>query len=401
MARETRAGVYLGDRRVGTLTFESEVTRFTYTDTEPGHPVLGQAFEDDPGRVRVARMDVPRWFSNLLPEPDTPLRRLVADQFGVKAVRSFPLLLALGEDLPGAVVVRPDDDTDGDDPPPSGPEPGVESIGRLAFSLAGVQLKFSVVRDGRRFTLPMSGTGGGWIVKLPDRAFRDVPANEHAMMRWAAAAGVDVPEVELRTGADLAGVPESLVGPDETVFAIRRFDRAPRGRVHVEDFAQIREVAPWRKYDNTSYDAIGRVVAALTGSAGLAEYVRRLVVCITIGNADAHLKNWSLIYPDGRTPALAPAYDLVSVTVYERFSADQLAFGLAGERAFDKLERDHFRRLAEAVGTDEDHVADVVDTTVQTLLDTWPAISREHPVPGFLRTYMDDRLRRLPLLRGQ
>jgi serine/threonine-protein kinase HipA len=392
---ETTAGVFLADRRVGTLTFASEVTRFEYTDTEPNHPVLGQAFEDSPARLRVARMDVPAWFSNLLPEQDTPLRRLVADQFGVKAVRSFPLLLALGDDLPGAVVVRPDD---GDRPMLTGPEPGVERVGRLAFSLAGVQLKFSMAREGRRFTLPMSGTGGGWIVKLPDRAFRDVPANEHAMMRWAAAAGLDVPEVELRTGRDLAGVPESLVGPEEQVFAIRRFDRTDTGRVHIEDFAQIREVSPRTKYDNTSYDAIGRVVAALTGSDGVAEYIRRLVVAIVIGNADAHLKNWSLIYPDGRTPALAPAYDLVAVTVYEPFSTDRLAFRLAGERDFDKIGRDHFRRLADSVGADADDVVGVVDRTIDALRATWPGIVENHPVPGFLRTYMDDRLLRLPLL---
>lgn len=172
----------------------------------------------------------------------------MADQFGVHAVRTFPLLVALGEDLPGAVVVRLDDASV---TALLGPEPGIERVGRLAFSLAGVRLKFSVVRDGRRFTLPMSGSGGGWIVKLPDRAFRDVPANEHAMMRWAAAAGVDVPEVELRNGSDLDGVPNSLVGPEEQVFAIRRFDRAAGGRVHVEDFAQIREVAPGKKYENT------------------------------------------------------------------------------------------------------------------------------------------------------
>jgi serine/threonine-protein kinase HipA len=398
MARRTTAGVFLDDRRVGTLSFESEVTRFEYTDVSPDHPVLGQAFEDDPARVRVSRMDVPPWFSNLLPEQDTPLRRLIADQFGVKSVRSFPLLVALGEDLPGAVVVRLDGDVH-TSASESEPEPGAERIGRLAFSLAGVQLKFSMARDGRRFTLPMSGTGGDWIVKLPDRAFREVPANEHAMMRWAGAAGVDVPDVELRTGGELVGVPDSLVGPDEPVFAIRRFDRSPAGRVHIEDFAQIREVSPRKKYDNTTYDAIGRVVMALTGPAGLAEYVRRLVVCIAIGNGDAHLKNWSIIYPDGRSPALAPAYDLVSVTVYERFSTDQLAFRLAGERAFDKLDRDHFRRLADNVEADPDEVVRIVDQTVVALRDSWPSVVADHPVPDFLRNYLDDRQRRLRLLQ--
>lgn len=390
------AGVYLGDRRVGTLSFESEVTRFEYTDTVSRHPVLGQAFEDDPAKVRLARMDVPAWFSNLLPEPDTPLRKLIADQFDLRSVRSFPLLLALGEDLPGAVVVRPDEAVDVHT---AEAVPRHDHVGRLAFSLAGVQLKFSMARTGRRFTLPMSGTGGGWIVKLPDRAFREVPANEHAMMRWAKSAGVDVPDVELRSGRDLVGVPESLVGADEQVFAVRRFDRSPSGRVHIEDFAQVREVSPRKKYDNTSYDAIGRVIAELTGGAGLAEYVRRLVVCIVIGDADAHLKNWSLMYPDGQTPVLAPAYDLVSVTVYEPFSTDHLAFRLAGERAFEKLERDHFRRFSEVVERDPDEIVDIVDRTVDALQSAWPDVVAEHPVPDFLRSYLDERLQTLPFLR--
>ena len=103
--------------------------------------------------------------------------------------------------------------------------------------------------------------------------------------------------------------------------------------------------------------------------------------------------------PDGVTLALAPAYDLLSVTVYERFSADHMAFRLAGERSFDKLGRDHFRRMADTVGADPDLIVQVVDRTVDALRATWPSVVAEHPVPGFLRTYLDERLRTLPLLR--
>ena len=221
MHRETTAGVFLGERRVGTLTFADEITRFDYTDVEPGHPVLGQSFEDEPGRRRVTRIDVPAWFANLLPEAESPLRQMVATQYGLSAVRSFPLLLALGGDLSGAVEIRPDFDISSlVDPPGGWPHDSRSDRPRLAFSLAGVQLKFSMLREGRRFTLPMSGVGGQWIVKLPDRTFRDVPSNEHAMMRWAAAAGGDVPATELITGADV-GLPDSLVAADEPVFAIR------------------------------------------------------------------------------------------------------------------------------------------------------------------------------------
>jgi len=362
--------------------------------------VLGQAFEDEPGRRRVTRIDVPAWFANLLPEAESPLRQMVANQYGLSAVRSFPMLLALGGDLSGAVEVRPDVDISSlVDPPEGWPHDSGSDRPRLAFSLAGVQLKFSMLREGRRFTLPMSGVGGQWIVKLPDRTFRDVPSNEHAMMRWAAAAGCDVPGTELVTGADV-GLPESLVAAAEPVFAIRRFDRADDRRIHVEDLAQVREVAPRYKYDNSSYDAIGRVIRTVAGDAAFEEYVRRLVLVVAMGNGDAHLKNWSLIYRDGSTAELAPAYDMVSVTAYEQFTADRLAFRLGGERSFSAVHREHFRRLAGSAEADVDRTVDVVDETTARLHDSWSAVLREHPVPDFLRPHISGRLVELPLLKG-
>ena len=46
------------------------------------------------------------------------------------------------------------------------------------------------------------------------------------------------------------------------------------------------------------------------------EFLRRFVFNALIGNADMHLKNWSLIYPDRRAAMLAPAYDFVSTIAY-------------------------------------------------------------------------------------
>ncbi len=219
------------------------------------------------------------------------------------------------------------------------------------------------------------------------------------MMRWAAAAGCDVPATELVTGADV-GLPESLVAPTEPVFAIRRFDREDDRRIHVEDLAQVREVAPRYKYDNSSYDAIGRVIRAVSGDVGFEEYLRRLVLIVAMGNGDAHLKNWSLIYRDGSTAELAPAYDMVSVTAYEQFTADRLAFRLGGERSFSAIHRKHFRRLAGSAETDADRAVDVVDETVARLRDAWSVVVREHPVPDFVRHHISGRLVELPLLNG-
>ena len=84
----------------------------------------------------------------------------------------------------------------------------------------------------------------------------------------------------------------------------------------MEDFAQVFGVFPDHKYEKRSYRSIAEVLAIETTGADVAEYFRRLVFSTLIGNADMHLKNWSLIYSDQRTPMLAPAYDLLSTIPY-------------------------------------------------------------------------------------
>lgn len=111
-------------------------------------------------------------------------------------------------------------------------------------------------------------------------------------------------------------MPEGIGELKGQALAVSRFDRTADGPVHTEDFAQVFGVFPDDKYKRASYANIGRVIGTETGDAGTAEYIRRLVFSALIGNGDMHLKNWSLIYPDGRTAALSPAYDLVSTIPY-------------------------------------------------------------------------------------
>ena len=70
------------------------------------------------------------------------------------------------------------------------------------------------------------------------------------------------------------------------------------------------------RYRHRSYANIAAVLWAETGEGGTYEFVRRLVFSVLIGNGDTHLKNWSLLYPDGRTPVLSPAYDFVATLPY-------------------------------------------------------------------------------------
>src|SRR6185437_11522581 len=141
-------------------------------------PTLSLSFKDIRGGliadVRPTQTRLPPFFANLLPEPG-PMRELLAARANVKPQREFFLIAVLGQDLPGALRIQPagggmpqDDATVVTEPATTGaqsPEP-------LRFSLAGVQLKFSAIRsaDGR-FTIPLDGVGGSWIVKLPSSRY--------------------------------------------------------------------------------------------------------------------------------------------------------------------------------------------------------------------------------------
>ncbi|WP_341719697.1 type II toxin-antitoxin system HipA family toxin [Micromonospora sp. FIMYZ51] len=305
MAAHTVAEVRLHGRHVGQLRFRQGGSEFTYGDdlASPEHRVLGQIFEDDPALVRRARVGLPAWFSNLLPEG--ALRRQILREMGGGNIGDFTLLLRLGSNLPGAVTVHADDE-----PTDDFLSAQVDDAAHpLRHSLAGVQLKYSI--SAARLAIPASGLGGWWIVKLPDRSLRDLPLNEYLTMRWLADAGFSVPEIALSPAEGVKGLPDGMVDPVDLVYAIRRFDRTIDGRVHVEDFAQVADVEPRYKYSESgvSYDSLATAIRQLTGEDGYHDFIRRLVAMIVVGNTDAHLKNWAIIYPDGRTPRLAPVYD--------------------------------------------------------------------------------------------
>ena len=250
---------------------------------------------------------MPPFFSNLLPEGH--LRAYLARQAGVKPEREFFLLAVLGADLPGAVVVTPRDQAGDaayhDDADDHDDDRGHEHA--LRFSLAGVQLKFSAVMEASGGpTVPADGIGGSWIVKLPSARFPAVPENERVMLELASAVGIAVPHNRLVDIREIQGLPEEAGRMEGRALAVQRFDRGADGeRIHMEDFAQVFGQFPDDKYEHRSYANIASVLWAETGQEETYEFVRRLVFSILIGNADMHLKNWSLLYPDRRRPILS------------------------------------------------------------------------------------------------
>jgi serine/threonine-protein kinase HipA len=107
------------------------------------------------------------------------------------------------------------------------------------------------------------------------------------------------------------------------------------------------------------------------GQVAYETFIERLAAMLVVGNLDAHLKNWALIYLDGRTASLAPIYDFHSLTVYGHYLYGTLALGLGGESLSSAVYLDNFRILAENSGADSAHTVHIVRRTVDRLREAW------------------------------
>lgn len=193
----TTYDVHLGDVLVGRLTAnETSQSAFRFNPAYrqlPNRPVLGQHFEDfDLTKdYRTRKRGLPPFFANLMPEGGA-LRKVLERAFQVPEDDDLALLSAIGSDLPGAVTFTPSsEDFDIDDS--FAQEPILPSTGGLQFSLAGVQMKFSVLASEDKITLPARDELGDWILKLDAGRFPGLTRNEYAVMSWAERAGFDVP----------------------------------------------------------------------------------------------------------------------------------------------------------------------------------------------------------------
>jgi serine/threonine-protein kinase HipA len=378
--RESVYGVWLYDDLVGTLHQRGDHTQFVFAEpysSDGRRPVLGLRFEQNMGNRYAAALRLPPWFSNLLPE--SPLKDWIAEDKGVSVDREMELLARVGHDLPGAVRVLPMEDV----PEEADWDARIsrqESLSRHGaqdgwrFSLAGVALKFSMLRQGDRLTLPAFGVGGDWIVKLPDPRYPHVPRNEYAMMSLAAASGIEVPAVRLVHRDDLSGLPTGVWPNDEVwAYAIQRFDRV-RGRqaVHIEDLAQVRDLYPDRKYQST-FETVAALIYRRKHRSDLQEFSRRLAFNVLISNGDAHLKNWSLIYRDRRIPQLSPAYDIVSTAPYreQQYGPEDLGMKFGGTRRLTEITIGHFSRLERKLNAHGTDLVGQVHQLVNSVRTNW------------------------------
>lgn len=399
--------VFLNETKVGMIVrTPGDFNAFSFDEAyraTGGFPVLSLSFRAATGGLRKDPRPVsgalPVFFANLLPEDKL---REAMEKHHAGAVRpgnDFDLLAALGADLPGAVKVVPS---------------GVETVAlqasthekpRARFSLAGVQMKLSVMKNtgkGGGLTIPLEDGQGQYIAKFPSTAFLGVSENEFANLALAAAIGMDVPERELVDKADFESIPEDFETlADGKVLLIRRFDRGPQGeRIHIEDFAQVFGVYPSRKYEGAAYHDVAAALNTAISSAAALDFVRRLAVAAITGNGDMHLKNWSLIYRgDGGAPTLAPTYDLLSTVPY--IPADNMALSLGGERSFKALTAPRWKSLANRARLPEPAVLQAVVDTVTKVHEHWWKLPERAVVPDVVLERIDAHVKAMtPILNS-
>jgi len=406
------ADVLLHGRVIGSLVEDERsqwVFRFAETYRRMAHrPTLGQKFEDDLTiAYRGKKGGLPPFFANLVPEQGGELRPILAAHLGIADGDDITLLERLGRDLPGAVEVRQITETPGEQVSELAraiePTEPIDQDGEwLRFSLAGIQLKFSVIIAEQRITLPAHGRLGDWLVKLPSRRFPGLCENEYAIMKWAQAAGFEVPELVLRESSALVGTLGEHAEAGTRVLAIRRFDRGDGGqKTHQEDFAQIVNLYPKYKYDHFSYEDVARLAAGIVGDEAIDEMLRRLVLMIASGNGDAHLKNWSLLYPDRIRARLAPLYDQVATVAWPEDLARSLALNFGGTKTMSQLGRDTLATFATRAGFDRERVTALVDSTLARLTTAWSECTRasDWPLPAPHADALREHWAKTPLLR--
>ncbi len=412
MANVSILEVHLYNEPIGALTrIDGDRTIFAFNDeyvADENRPTLGLYFKDQHGGLRTdfgypRQTSVMPFFSNLLPEGY--MRTYLAERAGVNPAREFFLLWVLGMDLPGAVTVVP---ADGEDwPPKANAKPGDEDNAQheenaLRFSLAGIQVKFSAINEATRgLTIPARGLGGSWIVKLPSREFAGVPENEYSMMTLARKIGMNVPATELIDINKISNLPSGLGKLGGQAFAIERFDRLADGTaVHAEDFAQIFNLYPTykNKYQKASSRDIANVISIEGSNADIAEFIRRLTFNTLIGNADMHVKNWSLIYLDKRNASLAPAYDFVSTIHY--IPDEYAALKFSRTKRFDGFSEDELKHLSARAFLPERLVLDTARETVDLFHQNWQSEKANLPLSKEIVQSIESHLKTIPIASG-
>lgn len=213
-----------------------------------------------------------------------------------------------------------------------------KNVVERSVAVPGVQPKLSLsivndsLQDGNKGRLTVFGAlGGNYIFKPPSEQFPEMPENEHLTMRIAEAFGINTVKsslIRLQSG--------------ELSYITKRIDRTDTGeKIHMLDMFQITEA--FDKY-KSSMEKIGKALNEYSDNTLLDKlyFLELGIFSFLTGNNDMHLKNFSMIH-SGDTWTLAPAYDLLNVTIVNPTDTEELALTIEGKKR--RLKWGNFERL--------------------------------------------------------
>jgi serine/threonine-protein kinase HipA len=233
--------------------------------------------------------------------------------------------------------------------------------------------------------LPAPGQPTTHILKPPISRFTATTENEAFVMRLAAAIGLDVAPVEARTVQD------------RTFLLVQRYDRTIGDdgivrRIHQEDFCQALGVPPETKYASeggpTFKDcfALLRRVAARP-AVDVLKLLDAVIFNVIAGNADAHGKNFSILY-DAEGPRLAPLYDLLATVAYPDLSS-KFAMKIGKRATLAELDAKGWAAFAADAGLGLPLVRRRVAEISKGVRDKATVVAAELSLPGLDRTAVE------------
>lgn len=234
---------------------------------------------------------------------------------------------------------------------------------RSQTTLTGVQAKLSLdIKKGSksetgRFTI--EGLWGRYILKPQTDHFAHLPELEDLTMHLAELAKMQV-------------VPHSLIrfADGELCYITRRIDRTAEGeKLPMEDMCQLTERLTEHKYKG-SYEQIAKAIQRFSSvpKLDMVNYWEQVVFSWITGNADMHLKNFSLYSKEQGKYVLTPAYDMLSTTLVMPEDTEELALTLCGKKR--KIKKGDFVTSMQAYGL-EDKVIINIFAKFTKIKDRW------------------------------
>ncbi len=398
--------VYLQDKLVGSLEqTDSGDLAFTYEADYLNTASHGISLSLPLQIESFASNHVKSFFSGLL--PDESVRDRLAKSLGISEKNPFALLEAAGGDCAGALSLYPRGEKSSkasndveilDDVEVLDNHRLKEVLDRIKrhpmlvgdngyrLSLAGAQDKLVVGLRNEHVLLIKGGAPTTHILKPMIEHVKDSAHNELFCMKLAKIVGLDVPKASLH------------FVEDTPYYLVERYDRdiiedGTVTRIHQEDFCQALGIAPEIKYEREGGPSITTCQELISKHAArpAADQIKLLNIVLfnyLIGNADAHGKNFSLLYK-GNKPELAPAYDLLSTAIYPDL-AEKMAMKIGGKYKPKDVYQRHFHRLVTDTKAAQSAINRQIKTMIDRIMKSAPGLKSSLTVNGLGSSVFDD-----------